>query len=377
MMKSASCASSRNGSLVLPSMIVAVAMIFLLLIKESTSFSTVHTHTRPLSLRPNRNTQQEQSQQLNQQSRQQQQQQLYHRNTSNNRLTVCYNGFLKDMFGKAFENDRSLSSDKSQGQYDKPGEEYDYNDEERYANTQLTETQLKWRQSQMRNGVNVPTSTIASAAATMSQGTMMIEMLQGKSFQVDLFLSGVPDKDPSNDLYGSKVNISSRDRDTNLSIPSKPTATVTIDLLASTNNNDGTEDSAERPMSYVCKCSASDFTAGDIDGQWKISDDGKMLRFSIDTLGYTRIVETKGTIQKIAWSKEDEKSLQTSSSYNIPPGYIYCDVNIELGAKRNQPNSITFTKDSGIIRLEKPTGLFGISSKMVACGKFQIQEVQK
>ena len=41
---------------------------------------------------------------------------------------------------------------------------------------------------------------------------MAPELVTGTSWVLDLYLSGVPERDPSNDLYGSKVNISSRDQ---------------------------------------------------------------------------------------------------------------------------------------------------------------------
>jgi hypothetical protein len=60
-------------------------------------------------------------------------------------LTRRYS-FFKNMIGQAFENDRNLASDKSKGQYDAPGEEFE---DTSSRNEPLTETQQKWRQSQM------------------------------------------------------------------------------------------------------------------------------------------------------------------------------------------------------------------------------------
>jgi hypothetical protein len=248
--------------------------------------------------------------------------------------TRRYN-FLDDMVGKAFSNDRNLSPDKTEGQYDKPGEEFeDTSDDQRVA---LTETQKKWRQTQ-QSGTDVRRGVTP-------------ELLTGTSWTLDIFLSGVPARDPSNDLYGSKVNISSRDRDTGLNIPSAPSTSLTIKFLEN----------------GVCSSSESDFTSGNVDGEWKLSEDGKVMRFSLDTLGYTRTVETKGSIQNIYWTDEDEKSVQTSTSYSIPPGFVYGDVEVISG---NKPGAFELGSD-GVLRLEKSTGLFGISSKMVACGKFQ------
>lgn len=243
--------------------------------------------------------------------------------------TRRYN-FFKDIVGKAFENDGNLSPDKEKGQYDAPGEEFI----ESGPAEELTETQKKWRQTQLGNDVN----------------PMMVE---GSKCSMDLFLAGIPERDPSNDLYGSKVNISSRDRETGLSLPSAPSITVAVEFLGN----------------GVCKASPSDFTTGAKDGQWKLSDDGKILRFSIDTLGYTRTVETKGSIQNVYWTNEEEKSVRTQTSYSIPPGFIYCDIDVEAG---RIPGSFDFG-GSGVLRLEQSAGLFGVSSRLLSCGKFDMR----
>ena len=245
--------------------------------------------------------------------------------------TRCYNMF-KDMIEKAFENDGNLSKDKAIGQYDAPGEEFiDSSPAE-----QLTETQKKWREKELTNDVTPA-------------------MVTGSKCSVDLFLSGVPERDPSNDLYGSKINISSRDRETGLSLPSAPSTTIQIKFLEN----------------GVCRATPSEFTSGKVDGEWKLSEDGKVLRFSMDVLGYTRTVETKGSIQKVAWSKEDEQSIATQTTYAIPPGFVYGDVQVAPG--RRPGSSIDFS-ESGVLRLEQSAGLFGVSSKLVACGKFEIKQ---
>lgn len=237
------------------------------------------------------------------------------------------------MIGKAFENDGGLSTDKTKGQYDAPGEEFT----DSTAATELTETQKKWRETQLGNDVTP-------------------QMVSGSTCQINLFLSGVPERDPSNDLYGSKVNISSRDRDTGLALPETASASLALVFLEN----------------GVCRAAQSDFTAGEVDGEWKLSDDGKVLRFSLDTLGYTRTVETKGSIQKIYWTDEDEKSIQTQSSYSIPPGFVYGDIEVTAG---KNPGTFEFG-ESGVLRLEKSSGLFGVSSKLMACGKFQMRKTE-
>jgi len=252
--------------------------------------------------------------------------------------TRCYN-FLKDAFDNAFSNDRNLSADKGKGQYDDIYTGEEYVETSSNADDGLTEIQRKWRQTQQTSGYNNIVKTVDSATVV------------GKSLQMDLYLSGVPERDPSNDLYGSRVNISSRDKGTGLSLPSAPSVSVKVNFL-----KDG-----------VCQVSESGFTSGKTNGEWKVSDDGKVLRFGIDSLGYTRTVQTKGSIQKVYWTDEEEKSVQTSTTYSIPPGMVYGDVRVALGRK---PGSLEVEDKEGALRIEKSTGLFGIASQMVACGKF-------
>lgn len=249
---------------------------------------------------------------------------LAERRTSTTRR---YN-FFKDMLGDAFANDGGLSQDKSKGQYDAPGEEFEDSSD---RNAGLTETQKKWRQTQIVNDVTP-------------------QMIEKTSWKVDVYLSGVPERDPSNDLYASKVNISSRDKATGLALPSEASASLSIQFLEN----------------GICRASESDFSSGEKDGEWKLSEDGKVLRFSLDAIGYTRTVQTKGSIQKVYWSGEDEVKSQTSSTYSIPPGWVYADVRVVAG---RQTGTFEFDAD-GVLRIEKTMGLLGAASKLVPCGKF-------
>lgn len=247
----------------------------------------------------------------------------------------CYN-FLKDAFDSAFSNDRTLAKDKRRGQYDDiyTGEEYIESNPD--DDDGLTDVQRKWRQSQTTG----PTSS----------KIVIPDMIVGKSLTMDLYLSGIPERDPSNDLYGSKVNISSRDKATGLSLPSAPSVNVQLDFL-----DNG-----------VCQCSETGFTTGETNGEWKLSEDGKVLRFSMDAVGYTRTVQTKGSISKVYWTDEEEKSVKTSTTYSIPAGMVYGDIQVIRGRK---PGSFDVEKE-GALRAEKKTGLFGVGNQLVACGKF-------
>jgi len=244
--------------------------------------------------------------------------------------------FLEDLFGKAFENDSTLSKDKSQGQLEGPGDSQDPTFAKRRT---LTETQEKWQRLQ--------------------QSSSAIE-LRGKSIEMDFFLAGVPNKDPSSDLFGSRINISTRDRKVGLSVPEKPTVSgIQLEFIDD------------------CKCQCQTETAFTIQnslGDWKFSDDSatnsdRLVRFRILVKGFTRTVETKGTIQKVYWSKEDERTRQTSTVYSIPEGWLYG----EACLSRTQRGDIQW-KD-GILKIEKQQGFLGAASTLVACGKFKFRSV--
>jgi len=245
--------------------------------------------------------------------------------------TEKYN-FFQDLINDAFGNDDTLSSNKAESQIEGPDDAL----AQQQPATMLTETQQRWRQANPR-----------SSGAPLNSN-----MLVNTRFELDLFLSGVPAKDPSNDLYGSKTNISNRDRDVGLDIPDDPTVTCQIKLLPE----------------GVCDCTETSFTTGSStnQGQWKLSDDGRTLRISFDVVGYSRTVQTKGSIQKVFWSDGEEVTTQTTSSYTIPPGFIFGDVPVIYGTR---PGTVKMDGE-GILRVEKASGLLGVASKLVACGKF-------
>jgi hypothetical protein len=249
-------------------------------------------------------------------------------------VTVLYNNFWKNVLGGAFENDTSLSrTNKRKGSIDEGL--MDDNNFDKRGDQYLTPTQEAWRKK-MSSSVSV-------------------EQIVGTLVDLNLFLTGVPNKDPSNDLFGSKTSISTRDREIGQEVPTKPTITgIQVQFLEN----------------FECRLTCPDstgFFSNNADaGEWKLSDDGKQIRFRIMVSGYTRTVQTKGTIQKVFWSQEEEKTTQTSTVYSIPEGWLYFDANISRGK-----SSIAF--DSGILRVEQSQGLLGIASKMVPCGKFTAQ----
>jgi hypothetical protein len=172
----------------------------------------------------------------------------------------------------------------------------------------------------------------------------------------DLYLVGVSSsKDPSSDLYGSRVNISNRNKELGLDLPSEP--------------NGGSIDVSFLPDG-VCQCSASSpFTDATQRGQWKLSQDGTQLRFSIYALGYSRTIQTKRSIERVFWSDQPEVTRQTSSKYTIPPGWVYGDLKIKMSTSR--PGTLDVKSGgTGVLRVEQAVGLLGAATKLVACGTF-------
>jgi len=264
------------------------------------------------------------------------------RNLSKNDETRLEMNFFKDVLGKAFENDSSLDKDIRKGQYDGPGEEF----EDTFAGNNiagLTETQQKWRQTQQKGGTSSTSTTNA--------------LLMISQWKLDLFLTGIPARDPSNDLFGGKTNVSTRDRRVGLTVPQEPTVSGIVLTL----KEDG-----------ICEIeSESEFLDPDKrTGAWKVSDDGSMIRICLDVTGYSRTVQTTGSIEKIYWSNEEGKSTQTRSSYTIPAGPMYGDAKLQSGARVG-----TLQWMDGLLQVQQSSGLLGAGSKMVPCGKFAVSKI--
>lgn len=268
--------------------------------------------------------------------------------------TRLHMDFFKEMIESAFKNDPNLSPDKSQNQLEGPNDV-----EETYISSSKTDVQKKWLQAQDK--------TRGSTIVDDGRGAPLnTNLLVGTDWKLALYLMGVPNFDPTNSLYGSKVNISNRDSQLVKDgfaigadvLPSDPTLTLQIHLL------DGGK----------CKVETSSFTTG-ADGEWKLSDDGRMVRFCIDCTGYQRIVTTKGTIQNVSWSGRDEAERKSSAVYEIAPGKIYGEARVSYGEKPGVYVMGTKTSPEGLLKMEKAQGLFGISTKMVACGKFAAEMI--
>jgi len=241
-------------------------------------------------------------------------------------------GFL-DKLQEAFSNDASISPDKSVGQLEGPGQA------ETSSDPVQRERLEKWLQA-----TNRPKTSTVKGNAPISES-----LLIGTNWSIELYLAGIPDRDPSNDLYGSRTNISNRDRTlgVGVTLPEEPSVTLEITLAS-----DG-----------KCFVESTDFTSGD--GEWMIQPNGNQIRFSMETSGYQRTVQTTGSITKVFWSEEEDVTSKTQSTYSIPPGFMYADTVVGYGL----PGQYVMEKD-GILRVEQKVGVFGVTSKMIPCGKF-------
>jgi hypothetical protein len=246
--------------------------------------------------------------------------------------TALHNSFF-NFLGAAFQNDANLSRDnKRAGMLDEGLEE------EQKSGRQLTSTQQAWRQAMM------------SSTITKSE-------IEGMAIALDMFLTGVPSKDPSNDLYGSRTNISLRDRVVGQVLPSEPTVSgVTVSFLDNQKCEVQVLQDGDTNGGHNGFCKTEQL------GDWKLSDDNRQIRFRLAVSGYKRTVQTKGTIQKIYWSSQDETNTQTSTTYSIPEGWLYFEADLLAG------KPVQWSE--GVIKVEQSMGLLGAASRMIACGKF-------
>ena len=285
---------------------------------------------------------------------------ISHRHAATRNPTRLYGIF--DALKDAFSNDEALSPDKGEGQLEGPGMGSDFR-----SDADLTDVQKKWLASQQastKKGGADPSAMTAAADASGGNAKgapLTIEKLIGTKWTLSLYLSGIPQRDPSSNLYGASTNISTRNRDPRnaglplgATLPEDPSARVQVELL-----EDGT-----------AKVEETDFTTG-TDGQWVLSPNGRTVRISLDCTGFVRTIKTKGTIQKVYWSDgENEVTTKTSTEYSIPSGLVYAEIGVGYG----RPGELLMvggdgSADLGILTVERQMGLLGASSKMEICGK--------
>lgn len=295
-------------------------------------------------------------------------------------------GFFDNLLKDAFSNDPGLSSDKVSGAIDEGFENNDWLDGSS-TDIEKTDVQKRWLESQavVANGRQSSSSdgVLANTNVAGRGSPLSPELLSDTRWILSFYLTGVPDRDPSNDLFGSRTNVSVRDRRLGLgaSLPDEPTGSAIVQLLGDGSVaiedswfGDRGDDNVNDDDDTITANERQGICPNETAGQWRLSEDGRTLRVGLPIIGYQRTVTTKGTIQKIYWSSEDEKSTQTSTTYSIPEGMIYGDINVGYGTggvlvmMEERGEIIGTMLPGGLLRVEKRMGL--ASSKMVPCGRF-------
>mmetsp|Transcript_642 Transcript_642/g.1046 ORF Transcript_642/g.1046 Transcript_642/m.1046 type:complete len:347 (-) Transcript_642:20-1060(-) len=304
------------------------------------------------------------------------------RSISKQRSSSLRMGFLDNIFKDAFSNDESLSRDGVKGSIEGPEDTMNENFAVSLQQPEQTEVQKRWIESQQQQQEQQrrQQQSVASPALvkTAKGAPLNTQVLSDTTWELGLYLTGVPDRDPSNDLYGSKSNVSVRDRQLGLgvSLPKEPTAKIQIQLLEDGSVaicGSATDDDSE-------ECQVDEVCSTDIPGQWKLSDDGKTIRIGIPIRGYRRTVTTTGTIQNVFWSQNEPATSKTSSTYSIPEGFVYGDISVGYGdepgklimmdEKSSSPTTGMSVIPGGILRVEKKKGFLGASSTLLPCGRF-------
>ncbi|KAL7469199.1 hypothetical protein ACHAXS_009456 [Conticribra weissflogii] len=342
--------------------------------------------------------------------------------------TVLYMGFFDNLLKDAFSNDPNLSKDGITGAIEGPNDD-DYDEgggifSSNAPRPPQTEVQKRWLESQnlterqrQRQSLSSPSSSgMYSTLIKPAKGAPLTpSAIVDTCWVLSLYLTGVPDRDPNNDLYAGRTNVSLRDRDLGIgaSLPAEPTARVVVRLLEggmvdvvkslsaveneeeedddydddNGNDNDSDNDKANEKDSASSPDEESKLCSDGARGMWKLSDDGKTIRIGIPIRGYRRTVTTTGTIQKVFWSQGEPATSRTSSTYSIPEGFVYGDIAVGYG---EEPGALVMMDErrrrggragvggaagvevvpGGLLRVEKKIGVLGASSKLLPCGKF-------
>jgi len=296
--------------------------------------------------------------------------------SSSSTSTSLRMNFFKNLIGDAFENDPNLTKDKSEGQLEGPNDSD--NAFKINSNAGKTDVQKRWLESQAQS--QLAKNAIAAKGMGRSNvgggygAPMNPDLLPGTKWKLSLYLTGIPMFDPSNSLFGAKTNISTR-RDSSLA---KDGFAIGADVLPE-------EASVEVEMTLLenncCVMEEGAFTPGNINGEWKLSEDERSIRFSMDVSGYERTVTTMGTIQNVAWSDRDEAARRSSATYAIEPGLVYADARVGYGSKpgvfvmAQMEGNTASGAPGGLLQVERSMGVFGVRTTMLACGKFSAEMI--
>ena len=226
--------------------------------------------------------------------------------------TILSMGFFDDLLKDAFSNDSSLAKGSVKGSIEGPGDELNssYRSSLSPPKKQQTEIQRRFLEAQQQQGQRLLQQQNAQQQDTLIKAAkgapLTNKILINTSWELLLYLTGVPDRDPNNDLYGSKTNVSVRDRQLGLgaALPTEPTARIKIILLdegivSIVETDDNEEVVGGGTTSQICSI--------DLPGQWKLSADGKTIRIGIPIRGYRRTVTTRGRYKRCFGQKVNHK----------------------------------------------------------------------
>ena len=280
-------------------------------------------------------------------------------------------GFFDDLIKEAFSNDADLEKDGIKGSIEGPGDELaggflsSLQPKQQPPRTDVQKRWLESQRAQQEAARRAPREPGPSAPVRAAKGAPLApHVLAGTRWDLALYLTGVPDRDPNNDLYGARSNVSLRDRRLGAGavLPKEPTAWVRVAMLEG-----GVVDVVGGP---------SDVCPADVPGQWRLSDDGRMLRLGLPVRAYRRTVTTTGTLEKVFWSEGEAPTSKTTSTYSIPEGLVYGDIGVGYG---DVPGTLEMLQDraaggevipGGLLRLEKRMGVLGATSNFLPCGRF-------
>jgi hypothetical protein len=164
--------------------------------------------------------------------------------TSSTQLSM---GFFDDLLKDAFSNDSTLAKGSVKGSIEGPGDDEDLSNSSSRSRNNMrqslpqTEIQRRFLEAQQQQGQRLlqqkqqqqnaqQQDTLIKAA---KGAPLTNKVLINTNWELSLYLTGVPDRDPSSDLYGSKTNVSVRDRQLGLgaALPTEPTARIKVVLL--------------------------------------------------------------------------------------------------------------------------------------------------
>ena len=178
--------------------------------------------------------------------------------------------------------------------------------------------------------------TLAPAAAKPAAGPDV--GVEG-DWRVELRLVGVPQRDPSNDLFGPRMRITDDERGL-----SAQEVVCTVRLAGGA----ATVTDADAPL----------FT----DEAGKYRCEAGVLKVRLFSAGFTRTFTTTGSLQSIYGG---ESTSRTSSVYAIAPGPLLLTGDAETLPSTGE----TFVRKGKVFCLEK-TGLFGSAEKVSPAGTF-------